>query len=56
MAREFVTMDELMMALRQAGIAELDEVKAAYMESDGRISAIPHDGQRRPRTPDPKQV
>lgn len=56
MAREFVTMDELMMALRQAGIEDVAEVKAAYMESDGRISAIARDGDGRPKTPDAKQV
>jgi uncharacterized membrane protein YcaP (DUF421 family) len=57
MAREFITMDELMMALREDGIESLSDVKAAYMESDGRISAIPYDESgRRPKTPEPKQT
>jgi uncharacterized membrane protein YcaP (DUF421 family) len=54
MAQEFVTMDELLMALRQEGIESLSDVKAAYMESDGRISAIPNEPGR-PKTPEPKR-
>ena len=38
--RELITQDELMNQLRQQGIENLDEVKAAYMEGDGRISVI----------------
>ena len=41
MAREFVTMDELMTAVREQGLEDLSGVEHAYMEGDGRISVIP---------------
>jgi uncharacterized membrane protein YcaP (DUF421 family) len=37
---EMITADELMAKLRQQGIEQLDDVKAATMESDGEISVI----------------
>lgn len=40
MRREFITDDELMAALRDHGVDSLDEVKGAYLESDGQISVI----------------
>lgn len=55
MAREFVTMEELMMALREEGIENISDVKVAYIESDGRVSAIPYESGR-PKTPEPKQT
>jgi uncharacterized membrane protein YcaP (DUF421 family) len=36
--REMLTRDELMAQLREQSIERLDEVRWAYMESDGRIS------------------
>lgn len=45
MRREFITEDELMSQIRLQGLADVPEVKAAYMESDGRISVIRHDEQ-----------
>lgn len=36
--REWLTEDELMSKLRQQGIERIDEVRWAYMESDGQIS------------------
>lgn len=40
MARELVTMEELNTALREQGIGDVSEVSVAFMEHDGRISAI----------------
>ena len=40
MRREYVTRDELMSELRQQGIEDLNEVRRAYMESQGEISIL----------------
>ncbi|HYC65588.1 MAG TPA: YetF domain-containing protein [Reyranellaceae bacterium] len=40
MHREFLSHEELMAQLREAGVEEVAKVKAAYMEADGRISVI----------------
>ncbi|MEO8017495.1 MAG: YetF domain-containing protein [Pseudomonadota bacterium] len=40
MRREFITMDELHEKLREQGIENLTDVKAAYLEGDGQISVI----------------
>lgn len=40
MRREFVTSEELMAQLREAGLEDCSKVKAAYMEADGTISVI----------------
>jgi uncharacterized membrane protein YcaP (DUF421 family) len=42
--REHVDMEEIEMAAREHGIAELDEVAAAVLEIDGSISIIPKKG------------
>ena len=39
--REFITVDELMAKLREAGHEHLSEVKAMYLEADGEISVVP---------------
>jgi uncharacterized membrane protein YcaP (DUF421 family) len=41
--RENVEEDELMMAVREHGLEQLDGVEAAYLERDGSISIIPKD-------------
>jgi uncharacterized membrane protein YcaP (DUF421 family) len=41
MAREGITMDELMAALREHGIDALSQVHMAVLESDGTISVVP---------------
>jgi uncharacterized membrane protein YcaP (DUF421 family) len=46
MRREMVSMDELLSKLRQQGVADLAEVKVAYMESDGEISVLRRDGSQ----------
>jgi uncharacterized membrane protein YcaP (DUF421 family) len=38
--REFITMDELMAALRQNGVNDVQQVAEAYMEADGNFSVI----------------
>jgi uncharacterized membrane protein YcaP (DUF421 family) len=40
LAREFITIPELMAGLREQGIEKLAEVKLARMEPDGQISVI----------------
>src|SRR5215212_4591566 len=40
MREELITMDELMTALRENGINDLNEVRCAHMEADGQISVI----------------
>jgi uncharacterized membrane protein YcaP (DUF421 family) len=50
--QEFLTMDDLQSQLRQSGVGNLAEVRAAFMESDGRFSVITRDGrQTRASTP-----
>ncbi|AFY48223.1 putative membrane protein [Nostoc sp. PCC 7524] len=41
--QELITEDELMSKLRQQGVELLDEVKLAYMETDGSISIITYE-------------
>ncbi len=38
--REMLTIDEVMSKLREQGVAELKEVRHAYLESSGQISVI----------------
>ncbi len=38
--REFITIEELNEKLREQGIEQLSEVKAAFLEGDGQISVI----------------
>ena len=40
MRREFLTEDELRDQLRRLGIEDLASVKAAYVEAEGKITAI----------------
>jgi uncharacterized membrane protein YcaP (DUF421 family) len=47
--REGLTTDELEMAMRERDIASLEEVKAAYLETDGTISFIDY-GNKMART------
>lgn len=42
MRREFVTEEELMAQIRENGCEDCREIKAAYIEADGRISIIKH--------------
>lgn len=42
MRREFLTEEELMNHLRQQGVEEIKDVKAAYVEAEGKITVICH--------------
>jgi len=43
MRQEMLTESELMGFLRQQGVEDIQQVKEAHMEGDGRISVIPYD-------------
>ena len=47
MRREFITHEELLSQLRLQGIDDVTQVRAAYLEADGRISVLDRDGQAR---------
>jgi len=49
--RELMTVEDLKSELRQNGVEDLAQVKAAYMESDGTISVIRRDGKDTARAP-----
>ena len=40
MRREFITEEELMSHLRECGIDDLRDVKSAYVEGEGKITAV----------------
>jgi uncharacterized membrane protein YcaP (DUF421 family) len=44
--RELLTEDDVMAEIRQQGLEDLSHVKAAYLESDGRMSIIPCEGEQ----------
>lgn len=44
MRRELISEPELMSKLREEGVADVKEVKAAYVERDGHISVIKKNG------------
>lgn len=43
MRREFITRDELMEHLRSEGISDVEKVKSAYVENDGKLSVQKYD-------------
>jgi len=45
MREEFITVEELMAQLRENGLEDCKDVKAAYMEADGCISIIRRNGK-----------
>jgi uncharacterized membrane protein YcaP (DUF421 family) len=53
MRRQLLTEDDLRSHLREQGVASLEEVKLANLESDGRISVIREDGASTKRPPAP---
>lgn len=46
MRREYITVEELMESVRLAGLERLDQVKRAYMETNGEISIIGADKEK----------
>lgn len=55
MRKELLTEEELLSNLRLQGVENLDQVKFAFMEMDGRISVIEKEGKR-PRRAGIKRV
>ena len=51
---EMVTMAELSAHLREAGVDSVDEVKSAFLESDGKLSVIKASGREPARSDDKK--
>ncbi len=45
LARERVTMEDLLAALRRNGVADIAHVRIAMLEENGGISVIPHTGE-----------
>ena len=41
--KEFVTLDDLQARLRQAGVDDIRQVRAAYLEGDGKLSVLKYD-------------
>jgi uncharacterized membrane protein YcaP (DUF421 family) len=50
MRQELITEEELMSQLRQQGVEDVADVRAAYIEGDGRISVIERDPEQHPAT------
>jgi uncharacterized membrane protein YcaP (DUF421 family) len=49
---EMLTLEDLKQHLREQGLERFDQVKRAYVESDGRVSVIRRDGGPSPKRPD----
>jgi uncharacterized membrane protein YcaP (DUF421 family) len=47
MEKELITEGELMSQLRQQGVGDVEDVAAAYIEGDGRISVVERGGSHR---------
>jgi uncharacterized membrane protein YcaP (DUF421 family) len=43
MRREFITKEEILAKLREAGIEKISQVKHMQLETDGQLSIIPYD-------------
>ncbi|SCY63395.1 Uncharacterized membrane protein YcaP, DUF421 family [Nitrosospira sp. Nl5] len=52
MRRELITTEELQSKLREQGIEHLHEIKIAYLEEDGEISVLRHDGKEPEQSPE----
>ena len=51
MRRELITTDELMSQMRESGIEDVSEIKAAHLESDGQFSFIKKNDDEARRNP-----
>jgi uncharacterized membrane protein YcaP (DUF421 family) len=51
--RELITMEELKAQLREQGIEEINRVRCAYMEGDGRISVVSDDEEQHQKPSSP---
>lgn len=54
MAREHMTLDEVMRGLREHGIARIEDVSLAVLEVDGSISCLKYDDVAPERAPHPR--
>ena len=46
MRQEMISAEEILSQMRQNGIGDIDEIKVAYLESDGHFSFIKKDGKQ----------
>jgi uncharacterized membrane protein YcaP (DUF421 family) len=51
MRQELITHEEIKSRLREQGIQDLNEVKIAFLEEDGEISVLRHDGEEPEQLP-----
>ena len=56
MRKEFITEEELRGQFRQQGISDIAEVKTAYLEASGDISAVKYEDDEQHRQPEKKGV
>ncbi|HXZ28849.1 MAG TPA: YetF domain-containing protein [Terriglobales bacterium] len=54
LAREHITVDEVMRALREHGISRLEDVSLAVLEVDGSVSCLKYDDVAPQHTPHPR--
>jgi len=52
MNRERIAPDELLAEMHKAGYQELEQIKWAILEDDGKISLVPAEGEKKPQTHD----
>ena len=55
MRQELISASELEAKLREQGIENIQEIKMAYLENDGEISVLRHDGQEPEQRPRPSR-
>ena len=56
MRKEFITEEELRSQFRQQGISDIAQVKGAFLEANGDISAVKYDDDDQQKPPDKKGV
>jgi uncharacterized membrane protein YcaP (DUF421 family) len=49
MRRENIEVEEVMMAIREHGLDNIEDVRLAVLETDGSISVVPADGDAQPQ-------
>jgi len=54
LAREHITVDEVMRALREHGISRMEDVSLAVLEVDGSVSCLKYDDVAPQHTPHPR--
>ena len=56
MRRELISEERLMSSLRQQGVEDLNQVKRAFMERDGRISVVQYESKAQNHDPRNRSV